>query len=139
MRDTHERFFWPCSHTVRKYDRRSRQKRKNFPFTKRALTDKERDSATREHWEFHHATWSPEILGHHSTHCDHQTTDLTMIMAPTTAENMFEYFDQISVCHDNLRNKTSMKMLSTYTYFSLFIRFFYLDRIWEPAIELQNY
>ena len=31
-----------------------------------------------------------------------QTTDLTMVKDPTTAEIMLECFDQLAECHENL-------------------------------------
>ena len=69
---------------------------------KRSLTDKERAAAAREHWELYHEEWDPDILGRTNEH--HGTMDQTLMMTPTSINNMHEYFDNASKDRENLRN-----------------------------------
>ena len=90
-------------HTLRMtYDTKHPRPRKRHVLTKHTLTDKERAAAAREHWELHHTTWSPKILGHYNTQSSQ--TDRTILMTPTKADRMFEYFNNPSEYHENLRN-----------------------------------
>ena len=65
--------------------------------TKCTLTDTERAAAARGHWDLHHMTWSPKILGQYNTH--NAQVDQTIMITPTKADRMFEYFNLFSISY----------------------------------------
>ena len=103
----HEAFFNTCTKSTRK-------RRHNIRLIKpkhHILTDKERKRAAREHWDLHHGFDNDmsEILGHQA---DHLPPHPNLTMMPPHFNSLFEYFDNETMYHDNLKN--SSELVDTY-------------------------
>ena len=135
--DRHEAFFRPGEKGKRKRSRRqpaTKKRRKNS-----ALTDKQRQTWAREHYELNHGnpgrdttlwaepaippsdldmttspatpatpltpppSWSPQIMDGHHNQPDH-SHNVTMPITPTKFHDMFQYWEDLSQDHDDLRN-----------------------------------
>ena len=81
--------------------KRKRVKTKTKKVKRRALTDKERQEAAREHWELNHGM--PEILGHRSDHIPFIDPNQTTV-EPIHFLSLMKYFDNLSTLHENLKN-----------------------------------
>ena len=103
-RDAHEQFFRPSSKSPRKRRRGAKRKKPK----RHVLTDKEKDRATREHWDLHHGfdLDMPEISGHQNA--DQQFTNPNLTMMPPRFESLVEYWDNETENHDNLKNLSEL-------------------------------
>ena len=100
-RDAHEGFFRPHTRSAAKAQKAKQERNKEKP---KGLTNKERRSFAREHYELHHTdkytkAWSPPtILGPHAahaaahaTHNNHAELDHTIPLTPPSVHSTVTY------------------------------------------------
>ena len=102
-RDAHAAFFRPLAsnHSKRRCPAKSSNPKR------RALTDKERQAAAREHWGLNYGM--PEILGHKAE----QVTHPNITMASINFQSLLNYHDNATMHHDNLNKFSDILNTST--------------------------